>query len=278
MPRPQEKRGARTSTLDHKPHDKSNYWDLQSQAQTGDQGKTIALIEHKNDSPKARSPSPPQTRRPNRNVADQSRPTMNPANFQSENYPFGYDLGYGAIYGPPNGVDGVWDPSHSNNLVVQLNMDIRDDLSRELEDFCRLYKMGSFIEARTFFEENLGLDLDKPYVFVMYAEMLFRQGSYHEICNLDDYVMRSLSTEAIQQSFSLLLKGYWELIQLMAEVYTKRQTSSSKQKIFFFKEDLRLHLALNGDETVGSLEVRDARLHNLSVANQLIDWHDLQTS
>lgn len=157
----------------------------------------------------------------------------------------------------PTRVDGVWDPGQSKDLTVHMNLEITDDLDEELEQFCHLYKTGCFLEAHSFFDESLADYMHKPHVFVMYATMLLRQGSYHEICELDDSLMRAIPEEASKQIYIRMLVDFWDLTLSAARFKTRHLVHGLKEKIDDLASDLRRLITEKEKEksTIGSIEV-----------------------
>ncbi|KAI0140371.1 hypothetical protein BJ166DRAFT_117015 [Pestalotiopsis sp. NC0098] len=169
----------------------------------------------------------------------------------------------------PSGVDGIWDPEESNDLTVHLDLDIREDLDQELEEFCRLYRIGSFQKARSFFDRNLAEHLEKPHVFMMYAEMLFHQGSYHEICELDPRALISLSQEAPDHLYCRILKQYWELIYAVARLWTMNPAAFLQDIIRPITKDLESLITKDNGDDIGSTEIAIiSLLSRIGIANK----------
>lgn len=72
----------------------------------------------------------------------------------------------------------VFDVNHPQDASVHLELPITDDLEAELEEFCRLQRLGNFSEAEDYFNDKLELYLSNPYVFVQYGQMLLEKGDY----------------------------------------------------------------------------------------------------
>lgn len=175
-------------------------------------------------------------------------------------------------------VNGVWYPGQSKDLTVHSSLDIKEDLEPDIGQFYRLYKIGSFTEARSYFDENLAGHFDKPLVFVMYAEMLFRQGSYHEICDLDAHIMTRFTQDAPKQLHGRILKGFWDLINSMSRHLTMRPNDALDQMIDDVACDLENHITDDERKCIGSVEVNLKSSSQLHCADQLTDRHDFLAS
>ena len=73
----------------------------------------------------------------------------------------------------------VWDISRTKDVTMHLELDATEDLEPDLDDFCRLARLGNFQQAKQFFRDNLEQHIDDPYIFVQYAQMLMEMGDYH---------------------------------------------------------------------------------------------------
>ncbi|OTA63621.1 hypothetical protein K449DRAFT_421717 [Hypoxylon sp. EC38] len=116
-------------------------------------------------------------------------------------------------------INGIWDPSHDADITVHLKMPLQEDLSECLEELCRLERLGDFASARRFFTENLQEYLDRPQIMIEYAEMLLEQGDYKTLSEIEDGVMSNVRGNLTDSSDMLLLRIYWELIQVLAAHY-----------------------------------------------------------
>lgn len=72
----------------------------------------------------------------------------------------------------------VFDVNHPQDASVHLELLITDDHETELEEFCRLQRLGNFAAAEEYFKDNLETYLNNPYVFVQYGQMLLEKGDY----------------------------------------------------------------------------------------------------
>jgi hypothetical protein len=83
----------------------------------------------------------------------------------------------------------IFDVNHPQNATVHLELPITDDYETELEEFCRLQRLGNFASAEEYFKDNLEPLLGNPYVFVQYGQMLLEKGDY--------LAFESLNAEAV---------------------------------------------------------------------------------
>lgn len=72
----------------------------------------------------------------------------------------------------------VFDVNHPQDASVHLELPITDDHDAELEEFCRLQRLGNFGAAGDYFEKKLEPSLSNPYVFVQFGQMLLDKGDY----------------------------------------------------------------------------------------------------
>lgn len=72
----------------------------------------------------------------------------------------------------------VFDVNHPQDASIHLELPITDDHETELEEFCRLQRLGNFGAAEEYFKELLEPYLSNPYVFVQYGQMLLEKGDY----------------------------------------------------------------------------------------------------
>lgn len=72
----------------------------------------------------------------------------------------------------------VFDVNHPQDASVHLELPITDDHDAELEEFCRLQRLGNFGAAEDYFKNKLEPYLSKPYVFVQFGQMLLEKGDY----------------------------------------------------------------------------------------------------
>ncbi|KAF7531166.1 hypothetical protein G7054_g9133 [Neopestalotiopsis clavispora] len=251
-------------------HDNEDFWQPGIKSQKDGQGNEVTRARRPRVRSPLRPPPPPPWRPPA--AANAKQPSTNAfdgpprlSQFPPHGAPRFNHLGQDSSQNPfsaqasssmPTAVDGVWDPSQSKNVTVQLNLDISEDIGQEIEIFCRLYKMGSFVKARSYFDENLAVHLNKPYIFVMYAEMLLRQGSHYEICDLDDHVVKRSTERPVQQIHLRSLQGYWETIQLIAQTENGRSSVLPPGHIIgSLQKDLNHLLIVDTNNTIGSIEV-----------------------
>lgn len=72
----------------------------------------------------------------------------------------------------------VFDVNHPQDASVHLELPITDDHGAELEEFCRLQRLGNFGAAEDYFKNKLEPYLSHPYVFVQFGQMLLEKGDY----------------------------------------------------------------------------------------------------
>lgn len=75
----------------------------------------------------------------------------------------------------------VWDVSRTKDVTMHLELDITEDLEPDLDEFCRLARLGNFQGAKQSFKDNLEQHMDDPYIFVQYAQMLMSMGDYKSV-------------------------------------------------------------------------------------------------
>ncbi|KAK4240709.1 hypothetical protein C8A03DRAFT_31199 [Achaetomium macrosporum] len=86
---------------------------------------------------------------------------------------------------PVRRVDLVYDPSQAGkDMSIRLEFDVEEDWEEDLEDFCRLRRLGRFKEAKEYFRSKLEHVSSIPYIRVQYAEMLEACGDYKTLQNL----------------------------------------------------------------------------------------------
>ncbi|KAI1488467.1 hypothetical protein F5X96DRAFT_645323 [Biscogniauxia mediterranea] len=117
------------------------------------------------------------------------------------------------------GVNGVWTQDHAPNFTVHLKMGLQENFEEHFEQFAYFRRLGDFVSARKYFAENLQDHLDKPYVLVLYAEMLLEQGDYNTLTQLDDDIIFRERQNKADDHEELLLRSYWELIHTHVTAY-----------------------------------------------------------
>ncbi|KAI1258693.1 hypothetical protein F5Y18DRAFT_339021 [Xylariaceae sp. FL1019] len=116
-------------------------------------------------------------------------------------------------------VDGVLTPD-SGDLTVHLDLDLQEDLDDHLDELNRLSRIGHFSHAKDFFNENLQLHIDNPYVLVHYAELLIQQGDFRGVTLLKDDVIYRHDSESPVTIEQVILRINWELMQILAKSHT----------------------------------------------------------
>lgn len=72
----------------------------------------------------------------------------------------------------------VFDVNHPQDASVHLELPITEDHDTELEEFCKLQRLGNFGAAEDYFQDKLEPYLSNPYVFVQFGQMLVEKGDY----------------------------------------------------------------------------------------------------
>lgn len=137
-------------------------------------------------------------------------------------------------------------------MTIHAELEVLEDLDEELEEFSRLARMGNFREAKSFFDEKLRIFMDKPYVFVQYAEMLLRQGDYKSIQLLDDSrVFPNIHhSQDTNDPYLRNLYHNWSLIQAASLCFTQHEMEPVRNKF----RDIPFRLPTS--DNLGSTEVR----------------------
>ncbi|KAI1343324.1 hypothetical protein F5Y15DRAFT_231001 [Xylariaceae sp. FL0016] len=123
-------------------------------------------------------------------------------------------------------IDGIFTPG-GGDMTLHLVLDVQDDIEELLEEFSRLTRLGTFVDAKKFFADNLEDHLDDPYVLVQFAHMQLQQGDYRAITELkDDAIYDMISGHPEHEEIRLLLLN-WELMQLTAATHMLTHTPDS---------------------------------------------------
>jgi hypothetical protein len=77
-------------------------------------------------------------------------------------------------------IDLAHDPSKAlKDMSIRLELDVEEDWEDDLEEFCRLSRLGLINEAKEHFRTTLEhVGANNPYIRVQYAEMLLSCGDY----------------------------------------------------------------------------------------------------
>jgi hypothetical protein len=160
-------------------------------------------------------------------------------------------------------VDGILTPS-SGDLTVQLTMDLQEDLGDQLDELARLSRLGHFLSAQDYFNENLQHHMANPYVFVQYADMLLRQGNFQGIRLIKSTPMDKHDEEISNSDGQMTpptnkemrtLHANWELIQLLAKSHTLGLLSGVPD-VFAEAVDVLYDPGMTNEPSVSSTEVR----------------------
>ncbi|KAI1354853.1 hypothetical protein F5Y01DRAFT_218609 [Xylaria sp. FL0043] len=106
----------------------------------------------------------------------------------------------------------ILDVLKSKDLTMHLDLNIVEDIEQDLDEFCRLARLGNFHAAKRFFFENLEEQMSNPYVFVQYAQMLLDMGNYAAIAGL----RTPDGLDGID-----MLRVNWNLVWLLAEIHIR---------------------------------------------------------
>lgn len=118
--------------------------------------------------------------------------------------------------------DAVHDPSDpaKKDVTFRVTIPIEEDFEPNLEEFCRLRRLGRFSDAEEHFQHTLSHLRGNPYVLVQYCEMLLASGSYNAfraVSHRDKYP--SLGSEERPKDPSLdMLEGNFWLLDVLAKV------------------------------------------------------------
>ncbi|KAM3074161.1 hypothetical protein ACMFMG_003019 [Clarireedia jacksonii] len=107
----------------------------------------------------------------------------------------------------------VWDLSRTKDVTMHLELGITEDLELDLDEFCRLGRLGNFHQAKQYFRDNLEQHMNDPYIFVQYAQMLMEMGDYKSIKALN-------APYSLEESENHLLQTNWKLIQSLSTLRT----------------------------------------------------------
>ena len=103
----------------------------------------------------------------------------------------------------------AWDAAHSNDVTIHLELKVAIDLESELDEFCRLARLGRFKDAKAFYHSSLGEHKDNPYVFCQYAQFLLDMGDYAGV--------KGLVLPTPQDETDCRLVAHWKLVSLLAK-------------------------------------------------------------
>ncbi|KAK7981532.1 hypothetical protein PG988_003770 [Apiospora saccharicola] len=148
-------------------------------------------------------------------------------------------------------VNAVWDPSQNSDITIHLKLPLQEEgLDEQIEEFCRLRRLGDFASAKRFFAQNLEDHHDNPYLLVQYAEMLLEQGDYITLSSLDGHVAFAPDNHHLRGREGALLRVYWKLMQLHSP--TDWGAASVLPEALTTLHDT----VLSGEGPVGSTEIK----------------------
>ncbi|KAK3495699.1 hypothetical protein B0T13DRAFT_303484 [Neurospora crassa] len=140
-------------------------------------------------------------------------------------------------------VDAIHDPSLSTkDITIRIGLPIEQDISLDLESFCRLRRLGRFSAARKVYESKLVQHSTAPYILVQYAEMLVVSGNYKGFNKL---IYPEESASAADHN----LETNFALLKLVAHSETRYTTNAMKTVLSVIN-------SMKGAQLVGSTEIQ----------------------
>ncbi|KAK3363031.1 hypothetical protein B0T25DRAFT_439336, partial [Lasiosphaeria hispida] len=169
-------------------------------------------------------------------------------------------------------IDAVYDPSQAaKDITVRLEMPIEEDFELDLEEFCRLRRLGRFRDAEKQFRKKLDHLSNSPYILVQYAEMLLASGNYKAFSMLAsrpettrillEHPLDDRDLEKLVTNFKLL-----ELLSQLGYPHYKANFGSLKNSLHSAPEEI------SPARLMGSTEVRHSS-NNAAVLS--LTWRDL---
>jgi hypothetical protein len=150
-------------------------------------------------------------------------------------------------------VDLIHDPSQaSKDMSIRLELDMEEDWDDDLEEFCRLSRLGLINDAKEHFRSTLEHVSTIPYIRVQYAEMLLFSGDYKGFHNLDflpEYPPQPSEETADDRSRGKLVANY-ALLDLLSQRPIPKYLTAAWSVV---RTTLK---ALATESTVGYTEVR----------------------
>ncbi|EAA36127.3 hypothetical protein GE21DRAFT_2319 [Neurospora crassa] len=141
-------------------------------------------------------------------------------------------------------VDAIHDPSLSTkDITVRIGLPIEQDISLDLESFCRLRRLGRFSEARKVYESKLVQHSTAPYILVQYAEMLVVSGNYR---GFHELIYPEESASAADHNLAI----NFALLELAAHSETLGYTAHAMKTV------LSVINSMKGTQLVGSTEIQ----------------------
>ncbi|KAK0671173.1 hypothetical protein QBC41DRAFT_386669 [Cercophora samala] len=150
-------------------------------------------------------------------------------------------------------VDLVHDPSQSTkNMTVRLEFDIEEDWDSDLEEFCRLRRLGRFRDAEEYFRRNLERYGTIPYIRVQYAEMLVSSGNFKLFRDLR--LLPEFLPPVGEESTDELNRGKLAANYALLDLLSQRHFPDYIQMAWRIVENtLR---ALSSEKVIGSTEIQ----------------------
>ncbi|KAK4682723.1 hypothetical protein QC764_118590 [Podospora pseudoanserina] len=150
-------------------------------------------------------------------------------------------------------VDLVHDPSQSTkNMTIRLEFDIEEDWDTDLEEFCRLRRLGRFKDAQEYFKQNLERYSTIPYIRVQYAEMLVSSGNlklFRDMRLLPEF-LPPVGEESMDELNRGKLAANYALLDLLSQRHFPNYIQMAWQIV---ENTLK---ALSTEQVIGSTEIQ----------------------
>jgi hypothetical protein len=155
-------------------------------------------------------------------------------------------------------IDLAHDPSKvPKDMSIRLELDAEEDWEDDLEEFCRLRRLGLFNEAREQFRTTLEhVSANNPYIRVQYAEMLLSCGDYkgfQDFVFIPDFLPHPSEETSEDRNRGKLVANY-ALLDLLSQRPIPNFLTAAWGVV---RHTLR---ALATETTMGSTEVRRTAL------------------
>lgn len=151
--------------------------------------------------------------------------------------------------------------SNSKNVTVHLEFDLSHDLDDELEEFNKFLRRGDFSTAEAYFDQHLNADINNPWVFIQYADMLLKKGDYrsfHQL-NSESIFLRLRQSGSDDECDALaMLKLNWALLKAVALTRSQHEIKP------ICDQGWQLRSVLPASRNMGSTEVSGAKFENLN--------------
>ncbi|KAH8748667.1 hypothetical protein F5883DRAFT_436340, partial [Diaporthe sp. PMI_573] len=176
----------------------------------------------------------------------------------------------------------VFDVNHPQDASVHLELPITDDHETELEEFCRLQRLGNFAAAEEYFKNNLEPYLGNPYVFVQYGQMLLEKGDYLAFERLNaeavfgkEELRTPLPREKISDFDELkLLHQNWRLLKAICNIHSKGDYEDAISAVWYTIDNFSFGAGIGSTEA--SLKFSPERYHS-GLREAARNWIELPT-